>query len=194
MSAMSSQVSFSRNEFVVDVHENPKAIVHAQPAPRIWTPTDSGRDLSPRMGVWYPENSKFLLSFPPACIPILKSIAWRFTNYNVHEHYVAFSHERIADWNSTIDLIAENVELSRLTITLDMTRSRLADEVMDPVKKLKGLGGLFVRLPRDLDTGTRTAEERRLERLAMGERYNPSEEELKAWKTKCFSRRSRRQQ
>ena len=178
ISAMSGEVFFSCNDFVVDVCAMPitsNNIQRARPAPLfIFEP-----DPSPRVpGVWCPENSEFLLSFPSTCIRRLKSFTWRF---NMLNHYVAFSPKQKADWNSTINFIAENVHLPRLTITFDMTKSHLRDEVMDPVKKLKGLGGLVVRLSRDLDAKVRAAEELRLERLAMGDRYRPTVEELKAW-------------
>ena len=184
ISAMSGEVFFSHNDFVVDVCEKSiyffNHVQRARPAPLlVLTP-----DPSPRIpGVWYPEHSEFLLSFPPTCIRFLKSITWRF---NMQDHHVAFSDEQKADWNSAIDFIAENVELPRLTITFDMAKSRLRDEVMDPVKKLKGLRGLFVRLSGDLDAETRAAEELRFERLAMGDRYRPTVGELEAREDELF--------
>ncbi|KAN0067135.1 hypothetical protein V8E54_014782 [Elaphomyces granulatus] len=135
--AMSSWIFFSRNEFVVDVVGRHKA----RPAPLIWTPTVSGVDPSPRQGVWYPEHSNFLRSFPPTYIPILKSLTWRFMMHSGH-----LSTELEADWISTIAFIAKNVKpLSRLTVTLDMKGSPLCDEMIVPLQNLRGLQDLFIR-------------------------------------------------
>ena len=86
------------------------------------------------------------------------------------------------DWIHTIDFIAQNVQLSRLTLTLAMykvfdilsidglSRSfRLVtrDEVMPPVRRLQGLRDLFVQLSPDHREEC-VAEGLRLERLAMG--------------------------
>jgi len=106
----------------------------------------------------------------------------------MHNHYVAFSPEQKADWESTINFIAENVQLPRLTITFDMTKSHLRDEVMDPIKKLKGVGGLVVHLSRDLDLKACAAEELRLERLAIGDRCRPTVKELKAREVEILCR------
>jgi hypothetical protein len=155
ISAMSSEIFFSRNELVVDVVDvgffgflGPP--LDARPAPVIWTRTDSGH-CRHELGVWYPDNSKFLTSVPPAYIGILKSLTWR-----VAVHNGTLSKALAADWTRTIDFIAENVKpLSKLTITLKMTGSQLCDTAMEPLKKLQDLGlrGLSVHLSGNRDQG-----------------------------------------
>jgi hypothetical protein len=183
ISAMSSEIFFSRNEFIVGVADEP-SYPNDWPAPLIWTPTDSGCDPSPRPEVWYPEHSYFLRSFPPAYIPMLKFLTWRVT---LHE--VILSEKLAADWIRAIEFIAQNVKpLSKLTITLDMRSSQLCDKAMEPLQKLRGLGGLFVRLSgnRDQSIGVAAAEELRLERLVMGEGYRRTQGELEAHGTPYY--------
>jgi hypothetical protein len=140
-----SQVFFSGNEFVVNVlPDQPLA-----PRALIWSPTHSGRSTGLS---WCPENSEFLASFPPSCIPMLRSLKWRLFMRGDHMH-VTLSREPEYDWVHTIDFIAQNVRpLSRLTMTFDTMFSRLdsgrgrnigpwtvtRDEVMLPVRKLRG--------------------------------------------------------
>jgi hypothetical protein len=160
---MSAQVFFSLNEFVVDVRRPvpspPLIIIPAQASPRTLEP-------------WYSDFSRFLLASPPGCIPMLRSITWRFPMTN---NRVDLSHEMKADWSRSIDFIAQNVDpLSKLTITLDMwcantieygrRRGVARDKVVKPLRKLKGLRDLIVQIcecpgPKD------AAEELRLEGL-----------------------------
>ncbi|KAN0074092.1 hypothetical protein V8E54_008029 [Elaphomyces granulatus] len=184
ISMMSSQVFFSQNKFVIDVR-------HSGPAPPIWTLTDSGCDPSPQPGVWYPEHSKFLHSIPPACIPMLRSLTWRFhfgmiaMGRTIH---VPLSHHELGpDWINMIDFMSQNVEmLSGLTITLEMVGGQFDDEVMVPLQKLKGLRDLFVHLFNSQRIRVRAVEELRLERLVMGEGYHPTKEELEARDAEMF--------
>ena len=156
---MSEEVFFSRNPFIVDVQ------LPSYPAPLTnWNPTYWPDERIP--GLWSLKHSNFLLTIPPGCIPILRSLTWRFPKHN---NNATLTYDLIKhDWICTIDFIAENVRpLSRLTLTLDMTQLQLPDEVMLPVRKLQDLRGLFVRLPGDPSV-VRAAEELRLQRLAMG--------------------------
>ena len=157
---MSEEVFFSCNQFIVDVQ------LASYPAPLInWSPISTDWQDERIPPLWNPKHSKFLLSIPPGCIPLLRVLTWHFPTVG---NDAALTYERIKhDWVHTIDFIAEHVRpLSRLTIILDMTRLQLADEVMLPVQKLQGLRGLFVRLPKDPNSQVRAAEEHRLMRLA----------------------------
>jgi hypothetical protein len=99
ISAMSTQVFFSHNAFVVDIRR-------ALPsAPLIRIPAQT----SVRRGLWCPKDSNFLQAVPPECIPILRSLTWRLPMVT---NNVAFSHEREADFRHTIDFIAQNVDPS----------------------------------------------------------------------------------
>ena len=152
---MSQEVFFSCNEFIVDVQ-----LKTCYPAPRL---PDWQDEIFP--GLWSPNNSRFLHAIPQGCIPKLRSLTWRFPMYDNDAALIRIKR----DWICTIDYIANNVQpLSRLTLTLDMTKSQFPDEVMLPVRKLHDLRGLFVRLPGRSNSQVRAAEERRLERLAMG--------------------------
>ena len=152
---MSQDVFFSCNEFIVDVR-----LGTSYPAPRLESWQDK---IFP--GLWSPNNSRFLGTIPQQCIPKLRSLTWRFPMYDNDAVLIRIKR----DWICTIDYIAKNVQpLSKLSLTLDMTRSQFPDEVMLSVRELHGLRGLFVRLPERLNSQVRAAEELRLERLAMG--------------------------
>ena len=181
---MSGQVFFSCNEFIVYVEPQ----LERAPLPLIWSlthlPSSPMEYASPKKD-WVPEHSKFLLDFPSTWIPRLRSLTWSF-RLGPDEHHVLFNTDLEDDWNHTIDFIAQNVQLSGLTVTLVMykfiyllsaarqsinrpSRSfRLVtrDEVMLPVRRLQGLRDLFVQL--SLDRAKERAEELRLERLVMG--------------------------
>jgi hypothetical protein len=165
---MSQEVFFSHNQFIVDLQ------LVSYPAPLViwspWSPTDWQDERFPEL--WNPNYSKFLLEIPAGCIPKLRSLTWRFP---MHRNNAALTSGLIKkDWIRTIDFIAEVVRpLSRLTLTLDMTRLQLPDEVILPVRKLQGLRGLFVRLPGHSSSQVRAAEELRLEHLAMGRTESP---------------------
>ena len=90
---------FSGNECVVDLQ-------CAVPLARslIWSLSahTTGHDASPCYrvpGLWRPENSKFLCTFPPACISMLRSLTWHFP---VRDDQVAFCEELEADWIHTV--------------------------------------------------------------------------------------------
>ena len=154
---MSEEVFFSCNQFIVDLQ------LVSYPAPLVnWSPTDWRNKGFP--GFWNPKYSKFLLEIPAGC---MRSLTWRFP---MHKNNAALTSGLIKkDWVRTIDFIAEVVRpLSRLTLSLNMIRLQLPDEVMLPVQKLQGLRALFVRLPGHLNSQVRAAEELRLQRLAMG--------------------------
>jgi hypothetical protein len=68
-------------------------------------------------------------------------------------------------------------------------RSIARDDVMLSLSKLQGLRDVFVHLSRDRNVEGHAAEERRLERLAMGKKYHLTEEELKAWEVQNVPRR-----
>jgi hypothetical protein len=191
ISAMSAQILFSRNKFVVDLRQ------FTGPAPKglIWDPTYTGNDPSPPRtpGLRHPQYSRFLCVFPPECIPMLRFLTWRFPICKCHNR-VMLGKELKADWVRAVDFIAQNVEpLSRLTITLDMcytddykdddpmpTKSR--NKVLLPLQRLRaaGLRNLFIHLSRDRTLREHAAEELRLERLAMGEGYHSTKEELES--------------
>ena len=177
ISLMCAEIFFSHNEFMVDLQPVMDNSVTA-PNGLIWGPTDMGHGpSSPRVtGDWCPELSKFLLAFPPSCIQMLRSITWEF---RMATNLVILDDELEADWSHTIDFIAQNVQpLSRLTITLDMSYTR-ADprlqlepmvtryEMVRKLRKLQGLGGLFIYISWDRNPNLR-AEELRLQRVAMG--------------------------
>ncbi|KAN0074806.1 hypothetical protein V8E54_007417 [Elaphomyces granulatus] len=184
ISAMSAKIFFSRNEFVVDVRRGCAAPV---PNGLIWSPTDMGPS-SPktqRWEFWHPKDSKFLMVFPPACIPMLTLVTWRFPIAK-HAYGVFFNHKLEVDWKLTVKFIAQHVKpLSRLTIFLDMCYEENScyfvgvsldkDKVVRRLRKLKGLRGLFVHLSRNRDSRGSAREEHnrieelRLERLAMNE-------------------------
>ena len=182
---MSADIFFSRNKFVVDLRSTVPLPWHAL----IWSPdahTSHDTSSSSSPDLFCPEHSQFLRSFPPACIPILRSIRWCFP---MRVDQVALSEELEADWVRTVDFIALNVSpLSKLTVTIDMwarpqdgaRAGRLVarDRVMLPLCKLQGLRDLCVYLSEDRNLRDHAAEELRLERLAMGERYHPTREEL----------------
>jgi hypothetical protein len=195
ISAVSGKIFFSRNKFVVIVRLERSGPLPLA-VPLIWSPTHSVRD-HPSPGIpghWRPEHSEFLAAFPPEYIPMLRSLKWRlFTR----DYQVALSCKQEADWVNTIGFVAENVRpLSRLTITLDMSahpdftwsdargiiepRTVACDEVVHPVRALRGIRDFFVHLSWDRNLREYAAEELRLERLAMGEGHHPTEEELKA--------------
>ena len=154
----SEDVFFSCNQFIVDVQ------LASYPAPLInWSLTDWPDEKVP--GVWNPKHSNFLSAIPPGCIPILRSLTWRFPKC---DNDAALTELIKRDWIHAVDFIAKNVRpLSRLTLTLDMTRSQFPDEVMLPVRKLQGLRGLLVRLRGLPNSQVRAAEELRLMSLAM---------------------------
>ena len=202
---MSGQVFFSCNEFIVYVEPQ----LERAPLPLIWSlthlPSSPMEYASPKKD-WVPEHSKFLLDFPSTWIPKLRSLTWSFCLSPDGAH-VLFNTDLEDDWNHTIDFIAQNVQLSRLTVTLVMykfidilsinspSRSfRLVtrDEVMLPVRRLQGLRDLFVQLSSDHDeerTKERAeTEELRLERLVMGSGFKhrtkprpQSESECRVW-------------
>jgi hypothetical protein len=104
---------------------------------------------------------------------------------------VILSEELKADWVHAVDFIAQNVKpLSRLTITLDMCYNTVQhdmptvsrDKLLFSLQKLQatGLRDLFVHLSKDRNFREHAAEELRLERLAMGEGYHPTKEELES--------------
>jgi hypothetical protein len=165
---MSEEVFFSCNHFIVDVElpSYPASLTN-------WRPTGWPDERIP--GFWNPKHSNFLHAIPPGCIPILRSLTWRFPMYinnhalTMYNSDAALTHDLIKhDWICTIDFIAENVRpISKLTLILDMTRLQLPDEVMLPVRKLQGLRGLFVRLSGDPRPQMRAAEELRLQRLGI---------------------------
>ena len=150
ISAISSQIFFSRNEFTVNLMHVPTV-----PAPNnlIWSQTDAGHGpSSPRiLGTWYPSHSTFLRAFPPVCIPMLKSVIWRFPMLN---RRVLLSRELEADWRHTVNFISQNVQLSKLAIALDMLwNERMPPEhprtvsrktVVLPLRKLQDLRDLSV--------------------------------------------------
>jgi hypothetical protein len=169
ISTMSEEVFFSHNELVVDVG-------WGAPAPLInWSSTHSG--YSGRIpGVWNPQNSDFF-RFPSGCIAMLRSLTWRIPRPMCGQDSAWTGLKD--DWICAIDFIAENVRpLSRLTLTVDMTKSQFPDEAILPLRKLQGLRDLFVRMPGNLGDKARATEELRLERLAMGEGYHPTQEEV----------------
>ena len=177
ISMMCAEIFFSHNDFIINVGP---WLVNSVPAPNglIWGPTDTGPGpSSPKVtGDWYPEASKFLLAFPPSCIRMLRSVTWEF---QMATNLVIVDHELEADWSRTIDFIAQNVQpLSRLTITLDMSYTRndprlelrpmvTRYEMARKLRKLQGLGGLFIYISWDRNPNLR-AEELRLQRVAMG--------------------------
>ena len=124
---------------------------------------------------------------------MLRFLTWHFSMRN--NRVLDFGRDLEADWVHAVDFIAQNVEpLSRLTITLDMcyTDSDSDDykdddpmprnKVLLPLQRLRaaGLRNLFVHLSRDRTLREHAAEELRLERLAMGEGYHPTKEELES--------------
>jgi hypothetical protein len=121
---------------------------------------------------------------------MLRFLTWHFTMYG---GLVNLSEELKADWVHAIDFIAQNVKpLSGLTITLDMCYDNIQydgpmstvsrDKILFPLQKLQatGLRDLFVHLSKDRNLREHAAEELRLERLAMGEGYHPTKEELES--------------
>jgi hypothetical protein len=192
VSAISAQIFFSCNEFVVDLR---RGKLEPLPQALVWSPSaHTGRDDASSPGIpghWCPERSQFLRAFPPECIPMLRFVIWRFP---MHDDRVALSEELEADWVHAVDFIAQNVKpLSRLTITLDMCdrlddiygwrygwRRLARDKVMHPLCKLKDLQYLRVHISQDRRNPRHAAEELRLERLAMGEGYHPTGEGLGA--------------
>jgi hypothetical protein len=186
ISSISAQIFFSLNKFVVDLQR-----VEPFPKALIWSPSAHiGHNASsPRtLGHWYPEHSQFLCAFPPECIPMLRSVTWCFAT-GMHGYGITLSKELEVDWVHTVDFIAQNVEpLSGLTIALDLChphpqyrasirRLVASDKVMLPLRKLQGLSDLRVH-HRYLTH--QAARELRLERLAMGEGYHPTEGEIEA--------------
>ncbi|KAN0074798.1 hypothetical protein V8E54_007409 [Elaphomyces granulatus] len=196
ISAMSAQIFFSRNEFVVGLGHR---FTGRAPKGLIWGLTQTGHDPSPLGLQYYPQSSQFLWTFPPECIRTLRFLTWCFP---MRGGLVILGKELKADWIRAVDFIAQNVKpLSRLTITLDMCYTRIVysddsdsddyedddpiptesrNKVLLPLQRLwaAGLRDLFVHLSRDRTLREHAAEELRLERLAMGEGYHPTKEEL----------------
>lgn len=110
ISAMSAKIFFSRNEFVMDVG---RVRVYTVPAPNglIWGPTDMGPS-SPKTQqweFWHPKDSEFLMVFPPACIPMLTSVTWRFSMVKP-AYGVCFDQKLKVDWKRTVKFIAQHVK------------------------------------------------------------------------------------
>jgi hypothetical protein len=178
ISLMCAEIFFSHNKFIMNTGPWFQNSVSA-PNGLIWGPTDTGYGpSSPRVtGDWYPETSKFLLAFPPSCIRMLRSVTWEF---QMVTNLVILDDELEADWSHTIDFIAQNVQpLSRLTITLYMSYTRNDPRLeLDPMvsrykvvrklRKLQGLGGVFIYVSWDRNPNLR-ALELRLQRVAMGD-------------------------
>ncbi|KAN0074800.1 hypothetical protein V8E54_007411 [Elaphomyces granulatus] len=197
ISAISTDIFFSRNNFVVNISR-------VRPPPRglIWNGCGPSSPRILQRGIWNPETSKFLMPFPRACIPMLRSVTWRFPMsvngviLTPKASPTSFGRFELAeaDWIHAVDFIAQNVQsLSNLTITLEMcqtgrflnTRPTLSpDEVVHPLRELHERGfrlrDIFVHLSTDRNHRGHAivAEELRLKRLAMGEEYHPTKEEL----------------
>jgi hypothetical protein len=153
---------------------------------------------------WCPKNSAFLSAFPQACISRLRSVTWdlpMFQEEVVTTHRKSHKCGRLSlldDWYHTIDFIGQTVRpLSNLTITLKMSDewaravSTLdarfvpllpCSSVMYPLQKLRGLGFRNLVVSRGVLGGWKEGEELHLKRLAMDEGYNPTLEELEAWR------------
>jgi hypothetical protein len=125
---------------------------------------------------------------------MLRSVTWRFP-LSVLSSPIYITRVK-DDWIRTVDFIAQNVRpLSNLTITLemwhrtDMSRPTVSlDEVMRPLHELRErdlrFRDIFVHLSTDRNNMEHAivAEELRLERLAMGEGYHPTKDELESHK------------
>ena len=153
---------------------------------------------------WCPKNSAFLSAFPQACISRLRSVTWdlpMFQEEVVTTHRKSHKCGRLSlldDWYHTIDFIGQTVRpLSNLTITLKMCDEWAravptldarfipllpCSSVMYPLQKLRGLGFRNLVVSRGLLGGWKEGEELHLKRLAMDEGYNPTLEELEAWR------------
>ena len=122
---------------------------------------------------------------------MLRNLTWHFRMYN--NRVKDLGRDLEADWVHAVDFIAQNVKpLSKLTITLDMCYNTIPfdgpmptvsrDKILFSLQKLQatGLRDLFVHLSKDRNLRKHAAEELRLERLAMGEGYHPTKEELES--------------
>jgi hypothetical protein len=150
LSVLSRFTFFTQNHFAIIVLD-PIFYRGQIRSPLIWNPAHL--TVLPLIG-WHPLRSTFLHMFPVDCIPFLRSLEWCF---NVHHDHIRVSAEMEADWEKTIDFIAQEIkDLSRLTLTLDMSQksgsplrirsSTKYKTLMTPVNnKLQGLRKLVVR-------------------------------------------------
>ena len=102
ISMMSEEVFFSCNHFIVDVGlpSYPASLTN-------WRPTGWPDERIP--GFWNPKHSNFLHATPPGCIPILRSLTWRFPMYinnhalTMYNSDAALTHDLIKhDWICTM--------------------------------------------------------------------------------------------
>ena len=102
ISMMSEEVFFSCNHFIVDVElpSYPASLTN-------WRPTGWPDERIP--GFWNPKHSNFLHATPPGCIPILRSLTWRFPMYinnhalTMYNSDAALTHDLIKhDWICTM--------------------------------------------------------------------------------------------
>ena len=151
LSMLSRFTFFTQNHFVAIISD-PVVLFEGQiRSPLIWNPAHL---MVPPLIGWHPLRSAFLHMFPVDCVPFLRSLEWCF---NLHHDHIRVSAEMEADWEKTIDFIAQEIkDLSRLTLTLDMSQksgsplrirsSTKYKTLMTPVNnKLQGLRKLVVR-------------------------------------------------
>ncbi|KAL2012827.1 hypothetical protein VTN00DRAFT_352 [Thermoascus crustaceus] len=154
---------------------------------------------SPTMTPWKVENSQFLGLFPVDCVKHLHRIEWKFPEMD--DSCFLPVQQGTADWIDTLDFIARNDILPKLTLILDLSHDEAAIEwrgdetvannvdnkeihemkwslyqrVVEPVVRLRGLKDVFVHiswlLTRRYDH-IRDRREQILERRVMGDDYD----------------------
>lgn len=193
-------IFFSRNHLVIPVlDDNSMAnLMRDRPKQRLnWKQTSIR--IPDR---WNPQQSRFLSNFPLDCIGDVRSLEFRFPMFG---DTVKLGPNGAFDWKKTIDFIAENAQLSDLSITLDMETTdihprqsgkllphhrrsimrqvagRSREDVVAPITILRGLRDFFVNTVRtSRSSSPRLYEELRLERQAMGKNFHLTTEEWAA--------------
>ncbi|KAI9876146.1 MAG: hypothetical protein M1830_007250 [Pleopsidium flavum] len=148
--------------------------------------------------------SQFLTRLPRNALKNLCSIQWVLPDFG--NDYLLPGEDASLDWLNTIDFIAHNTDLSRLSLTMDMSNELLSyhfayereqeaidqeeamwatyQRVLEPMVQLKSLQNLFLHLSWPLNPrkeNLRHQQERILEKRVMGEDYDsiPSGKVLK---------------
>lgn len=158
---------------------------------------------SPTMTPWKAENSQFLRLLPADCVKHLRYLEWKFPEMD--DSCFLPDQQGTVDWINTLDFIARNVALPKLTLILDLSYDEntvkwrsdetvmsnirnkeihemkwsLYKRVVEPVVRLRGLKDLFVHVSWPLARlydHVRDRREQILERRVMGDDYNSRDE------------------
>lgn len=147
--------------------------------------------LLPSPDLEIPSNLQSLKPFPRDCLQHLRYIEWAFTD-ELEAHLVSPEQDGHPDWINVLDLISQNIPLSRLTFILsfgweaacrffgwlgdyESKNPECYEQIVKPMTRLEGLKDYFIHLswPVDMVDETGLEEyEQRLEKLVMGDGYD----------------------